>query len=60
MFKCNTVSVRPSAWSSNSVVVSSKEEKKKGSEDSSVNVYSEAAAHLPSTVRQQLLEALFM
>jgi hypothetical protein len=31
-FKCNTVSVSPSACSSSSVVVSSKEEKKKGLE----------------------------
>jgi hypothetical protein len=39
-FKCNTVSISPSASSPSSVVVSSKEEvKKKESGDSFVNVY---------------------
>jgi hypothetical protein len=41
-FKCNTVSVRPSAYSSSSVIVSSNEEEKKKekwSGDSAVNVY---------------------
>jgi hypothetical protein len=38
-FKCNTVSVSPSASSPSSVLVSSKEKRKKKSGDSFVNVY---------------------
>jgi hypothetical protein len=57
-FKCNTVSVSPSACSSSSVVVSSKEEKKKKVWIQFCECLREAAAHLPSAVSQLMLEAL--
>jgi hypothetical protein len=60
-FKCNIVSVSPSASSPSSVVVSSKEEeKKKKVWRQFCECLSEAAAHLPSTVSHLLLEALFI
>jgi hypothetical protein len=64
-FKCNTVSVSPSASSPGSVLVSSKEEKKQKKKKKKVwrqlcDCLSEAAAHLPPTVSHLLLQALFM
>jgi hypothetical protein len=59
-FKCNTVSVRPSACSSSSVVLSSKEEKKKRVWRQFCEWLSEAVAHLPTAVSQLLLEALLI
>jgi hypothetical protein len=60
MFKCNTVSVSPSA---SGVVVSSKEEKKKkrkGVWRQLCECLSEAVTHLPPTVSYLLLQALFI
>jgi hypothetical protein len=62
-FKCNTVSVSPSASSPTSVVVSSKEEKNKQTKrvwGQLCECLSAAAAHLSPTVRCLLLQALFM
>jgi hypothetical protein len=58
-FKCNTVSVSPSASNCTSVV-SSKEEKKKRVWRQVCECLSEAVAYLPPTVSQLLLQALFI
>jgi hypothetical protein len=54
------ISVSPSASSPCSVIVSSKEEKKKGVWRQLCQCLSEVAAHLPPTVSQLLLQALFL
>jgi hypothetical protein len=61
-FKCSTVSVSPSAFSPSSVVVSSREEKNKKKRvwKQLCECVPEAVAHLPPTVSQLLLQALFM
>jgi hypothetical protein len=62
-FKCNTVSVRPSAFSSSSVVASSKEEREKKRKRvwrQFCECLSEALAHLLATVSRMLLEALLI
>jgi hypothetical protein len=59
-FKCNTVSVSPSASSPSSVIVSSKEEEKKKVWRQLCDCLSEAMAHLPPTVSHLLLQALFI
>jgi hypothetical protein len=59
-FKCNTVSVSPSASSPSSVIVSSKKRKKKGVWRQLCECLFEAEAHLPSTVSHLLLHAPFV
>jgi hypothetical protein len=59
-FKCNTVSVSPSACGSSSVISLKEEKKKKGSGDSSVNGYLKLWLTCPLVSNQLLLEALFM
>jgi hypothetical protein len=59
-FKCNTVSVSPSASSPSSVIVSSKEEEKKKVWRQLCDCLSEAVAHLPPTVSHLLLWATWM
>jgi hypothetical protein len=61
-FKCNTVSVSFSAYSCNSVVLSSKagRQRKKKSLETVLRMVSAAMACLPTAVSLLLLEALFM
>jgi hypothetical protein len=60
-FKCNTVSVSPSASSPSSVIVSSRKRKKiKGVWRQLCECLPEAVAHLPPTVSQLLQQALFV
>jgi hypothetical protein len=63
-FKCNTLSVSPSASNPSSVVVSSKNKRNKQTKKrvwrQLCECLSEAVAHLPPTVSQLLLWALFM
>jgi hypothetical protein len=64
-FKCNTLSVSPSASSPNSVVVSSKDKENRKKQKRRVwrqlcERLSEAATQLPPTVSLLLLQALFM
>jgi hypothetical protein len=59
-FKCNTVSVSPSASSPSFVIVPSKEEEKKKIWRQLCECLSEAVAHLLPNVSQLLLQGLFI